>query len=217
MRSLGVVCFVVLFSTCAMQQMVPTRPLIPAHAALRTPPTPEAKAAATSCPFTGCGGTITGTWNFTESCSAPISMPDPGCPTSTGSVTPSYSGYITFNSSGTYIRSLSVTGPLTLHLPKACVDEACSSVATMLNNSGYYTGVTCTSDGSGGCNCSGQMAGSAQVDQGTWSTSGNNVTTTPYSGYGLPAETDGYCVSNNTIKIEINSTGSVLNGTLSTK
>jgi hypothetical protein len=43
------------------------------------------------------------------------------------------------------------------------------------------------------------------------------VTTTPYSGYGLPAETDGYCVSNNTIKIEINSTGSVLNGTLSTK
>lgn len=210
MRHLCLVSLALFASACTTSQSAKRAGLTP-HMVLRGPA--DKGAPSTSCPFTACGGNVQEDWTLSESCAAPISMPDPGCPTSTGSVTPSYSGSIKFKSDGTYHRSISVSGPLTLHLPQACVNEACSAVANGLNSSGYYKDVSCSSDGSGGCNCSGKMTGSPQEDEGTYSTSGNNVTTTPYQQYGLPAETDAYCVQSGKISIQINSSGSVLNGT----
>lgn len=209
MRHLCIACLALFASACATSQSAKRAGLTP-HQVLRG--TVDKSTASSSCPYTPCGGDVNGDWNMTESCAAPISMPDPGCSTSTGSVTPSYSGTIKFKSDGTYKRSLEVRGPLTLHLPKACVTEQCSAVANGLNNSGYYKDVTCSDDGSGGCNCSGKMAGGPQEDEGTYTTSGNNLTTTPSQQYGLPAETDAYCVKDGKISIEINSSGSVLNG-----
>jgi len=210
MRHLCLASLVLFASACTTAQSARRAGLTP-HQVLRG--TVDKGTSAASCPYTPCGGDVQGDWTLTESCAAPISMPDPGCPTSTGSVTPSYSGTIKFKSDGTYKRSLSVRGPLTLHLPQACVTEQCSAVASGLNNSGYYKDVTCTGDGSGGCNCSGKMGGAAQEDEGTYSVSGNNVTTTPGQQYGLPSETDAYCVKGSSISIEVNSSGSVLNGT----
>ncbi|HVE82767.1 MAG TPA: hypothetical protein VND93_07955 [Myxococcales bacterium] len=180
-----------------------------AHQLLGTKP---AAATPTSCPYTPCGGDIQGDWTVTESCAAPISMGDPACSTSTGTATPSYTGTVKFNSDGSYQRTLSVSGATTFNIPKACVTEACSAVATGLNGSGYFSGMSCSDDGSGGCNCSGQMGGPPSEDKGTYTVSGNNVTTTPKDKFGLPAATDAYCVNGKKISIEINATGSVLNG-----
>jgi hypothetical protein len=187
------------------------------HQMLRTPAKPGL--AASSCSFTPCGGSVLGAWDFSESCAAPISMGDPACPASSGSVTPAYTGKMVFNQDSTYYRSISVTGPLTLNLPASCVTVPCSQIAHGMNKTGYYTGVTCSSTGSGGCSCTGQMAGSPQVDEGTYAytTTGPDLIITPYPTFNLPAETNPFCVNNGQFKISIDSSGSVLTGTQSAK
>jgi hypothetical protein len=117
----------------------------------------------------------------------------------------SVSGTITFNADLTYTDTLMTTTTVTDSLPAACLMQGpitftCSQVQAYFN-AGRDAGsqATCTSNASGGCDCT-VMQSSSSTAMGTYATSGDSVTLTPTSG-GSGPNTNTYCVQGNKLYV----------------
>jgi hypothetical protein len=157
-----------------------------------------------------CGGDLVGTWTVVDACSgattASSGSPIASCPNATAQVgNVSASGTATFNADMTYSVSITESGSETLVVPTSCLTSGtttvtCTDLATTLNgvlgadDAGAAT-TSCTASGSS-CDCTITLAGTSDNETGTYSISGDTVTTVPTAAPGTTASTGGgsYCV-----------------------
>ena len=143
-----------------------------------------------------CGGDIAGQWTVTNSCvdsTALMTQIPPAisamCPTAkvtTAEVaTP---GSYTFNADSTYTTMLSQTGNGTVDVPQSCLSLAsdCSGLTTLIQLALTLTPVPSVQSikcaGSADCVCTIVPVPVDTNETGTYSTTGNTLTTTPASG-----------------------------------
>jgi|HubBroStandDraft_2_1064218.scaffolds.fasta_scaffold584693_1 hypothetical protein len=157
-----------------------------------------------------CGGNIVGTWKVVDACTGSTSgssgSPISSCPSATTQVgNVNASGTATFNADMTYSVSVTESASETLDIPMSCLSSGtgttvtCADLATSLGTAlgGDDAGATttCTTSGSS-CNCTVTLAGMTDNETGTYSISGDTVTTTPTAAPGTTVSTGGgsYCV-----------------------
>jgi hypothetical protein len=150
-----------------------------------------------------CGGDVVGTWKIVDSCEegSSLSTANSSCPSETGQVTSmSASGTATFNSDMTYALSLTESFSETLSVPMSCLsmggitvtcDELTTALGGLLESDGGTT-TNCTASGSG-CDCNISLSGLTTNDMGTYTVSGNTLTTTSTTSPGTTGGGD-YCV-----------------------
>jgi hypothetical protein len=182
-----------------------------------------------TCSFTPCGGDIVGTWRLSSICAL---GPASDCPPS-GGVTVDRSkseATFTFASDGTVVYAYSGTLTETLLYPDTCLAgidagtaRACSDFQSEVQSSiqrddggaplAGLTSFTCSVNASSICMCDEVFTSAPQTENGTYTTSGDQVTITLAAadggavdgGTNPPSE---YCVSGNTLTLHtINSTG----------
>lgn len=153
-----------------------------------------------------CGGNLVGTWKVVDSCTGSTAVssgsPITSCPSATAQVgSVSASGTATFNADMTYSVSVTESASETLDVPMSCLSSVtCADLATSLgtvlggDDAGAAT-TTCTASGSS-CDCTITLAGMTDNETGTYSISGDTVTTTPTAAPGTTVSTGGgsYCV-----------------------
>lgn len=157
-----------------------------------------------------CGGNIVGTWKIVDSCadSSPATTSTGSCPGETFQVASfSASGTIAFNADMTYKVSLTESASETATAPTSCLstggipvscDEFAKVVAEVTPaDAGAST--TCTASGST-CSCHVDLSGLAVHEMGTYSLSGNTISSTPSPSTGMSSAA-GYCVQGNTLHI----------------
>ena len=133
-----------------------------------------------------CGGDIVGTWNITDSCASITSAPTiMGCPNATAqNAMVTASGTSTFNSDGTYTSDLTESASETVVIPMSCLmaggmTVTCDQLSAALNVAvmgDAGTTASCTTSGSS-CNCAIGGSGRSTHRMGTYSVSGNTITT----------------------------------------
>lgn len=161
---------------------------------------------AAACGVTPCGGDIAGSWNAADICvdKALIAggfMVD-GCPqASVGAIDFTPTGNFMFNTDGTYKLGLTLNGTIALNYPVSCLEgatcvelDAAVRLAMALDPNPAIQSVSCA--GSSTCVCTFVAAPETLAEAGTYTTSGNNLVTTP-TGSGTP-ETVEYCVQGTT-------------------
>lgn len=146
------------------------------------------------CDFTACGGDITGTWNLTSACGLSAIFGDP-----TGGACPGFAsddqglsltGTVSFNADMSYDLTTMVSGNVNLMVPLSCLPpmSACSDLDVAVSG-------TCTDD-NGVCDCAIPLD-TTDNESGTWSTSGNQLTTTSMG----TDEVGEYCVEGNSLTV----------------
>ncbi len=147
--------------------------------------------------FHPCGGSVLGTWSFTDWCAAnSVVGQDPtdgGCPGYglTEDVTPS--GTITFNGDGSYSNTaITLSASIVETIPTSCLDVAgaktCDATSLHFNEDGG----TCATTGAN-CVCSATGSGDPQAAKtGTYTTGVNTLTTDN----GSPTD---YCITGTTL------------------
>ena len=157
-----------------------------------------------------CGGDIVGTWKVVDTCTegtlASSGSPIASCPSATAQVgNLSASGTATFNADMTYSVALSESASETIDVPMSCLSSGgttvtCADLATSLGTAlggddAGSTTATCATSGSS-CNCTITVGGMTDNETGTYSISGDTVTTTPTAAPGTTVSTRGgsYCV-----------------------
>jgi hypothetical protein len=153
---------------------------------------------------TDCGGDISGSWALQSTCeTASVPIPDlpAACAGATLSATPTTpSGSAKFTS-GTYDANVTLSFTTKYQLSSACISAVApgADLATSCNDlaqSSSMNGLsfTCTPL-NGGCDCAGTL-NETVTENGTYTTSGNQVTLTPTSssGGGTAPSTNPYCV-----------------------
>ena len=168
----------------------------------------------TSCgTFTPCGGSVVGTWTISNEC---VSMPDAGAskPDSSCSTTSQsdikMGGTVTFRSDGTYTANRTMSGSGTNTYSAGCLSGSltCPYLDSTYNSpgtadAGTHGSCSSTSDG-GPCTCSATFNINRPPETGTYTTSGNTLTTVPTSGANSPPSD--YCVQGNTLVIRTSDT-----------
>ncbi len=147
-----------------------------------------------------CGGNLVGTWNVVDACTsgAPTSAANPNCPSEMLHVSSStVSGTMTYNADMTYSISFTETASDTLTLPVSCLGTYTCETFPMTFNS--TTMATCTTAGAY-CNCNVPFS-VKNTTQGTYSVSGNTLTTTASNGGSSNVGGGGYCVSGSTLHL----------------
>lgn len=156
------------------------------------------------CDFTACGGDgLAGAWSVVGFCTD-AQIPDPfgslpGCEDAVFTFDPTASGTITFKADGTYSMQTTLLGSLHVEVSAACLTTlgmaSCDAFAAQLSEESE---VTCQSADGGGCTCEG---GGTQdsIESGTWTVSGDELTTTPEEG---SPDTVKVCVRGDTAKVQ---------------
>jgi hypothetical protein len=155
-----------------------------------------------------CGGNLVGNWNISGACFDPSQVVDPtkldqakqSCPGFSYSTSVEASGTANFTAT-TYENTGTMTVSVTFHFPKSCLAGAsCSSLeqalGSSLTSSAPGSSLTCT--GAGDCDCT-FTESAPQTESGTYTTSGNILTTTPSDG--SAASSTPYCVQGSTLHI----------------
>ena len=200
----------------------------------------DALANGSSCPaFTACGGNLVGTWHAADPCGITV-LSSSGCSIQIVSVDRSASQSTwTFGSGGTFAYTYSGTVKETLGYPIECIRfgtdagiaQACDGFQSAIQSSmqaadaGASSPVlntfTCTVDVNQTCLCNAVYSFSAQTATGFFTTSGHQVTITTTAGSSLgdagigdagadSSGPDDYCVSGNTLTIQmVDSSGTV--------
>jgi hypothetical protein len=160
-----------------------------------------------------CGGDPTGTWNLTTGCVTGVGIKDAesgtsgACPgESVGITAVSVSGTVTFNSDMTYtFTALTSQGTYSLSVPSSCLNGAsCSTVAGSLEESGVFESASCS--GSSGCSCTALQTPIVDSESGTYTISGDTLTTVPGTG---STTTLPFCVMGSTLHLLDTSTTSM--------
>lgn len=143
-----------------------------------------------SCTFEACGGDPVGEWTIVEACIGEFSID--ACPEAEvdySGVT--QSGTVVVLDDGTYSTSIQTMGQATALIPRTCFQGATCEQVSMGSDELDCTGVgedcDCTID-----------ATSTDSENGTWTSSGNTLTTTASGG---TPETVEYCVDGDSFKI----------------
>lgn len=157
--------------------------------------------------FAACGGDVTGGWSIDQACfgdtlaSAGDDLKS-GCAAATVDTSGvNVTGSATFKSDKTYSTTLGITGSMKMTLPASCltgngVTLTCAQLQGAImdslkkNPDQTFDMVTCT--GSSSCTCTMHFKPAPQDESGTWSTSGN-VLSTKATGSST-ADTAEYCV-----------------------
>lgn len=154
-----------------------------------------------------CGGAIAGNWTVTSSClKVSGTLTDSFCPTATIGGSLDVAGTAMFSPDMTYAFNLTGAGTLTLKFPASCLMSGTQTISCTQLNQQFAanppppptTSVVCTAAGGGACNCAWGFMGPLSSDMGTYTTAGNNLTTTSA---GTPPETEGYCVKGNALTL----------------
>ncbi len=153
-----------------------------------------------------CGGDLVGNWHIAGACvdSEAVTNQDiedvkAACPDLTYETSYAASGTAVFNAANTYSLDLQLTVTATAHIPAACLQGlSCSALNALFQyETGGTTGATISCTGSSSCTCV-ISAPQTTSEDGTYTTSGTTLTTTPGSG-GSAAQP--YCVDGSTLHI----------------
>jgi hypothetical protein len=130
------------------------------------------------CSFTSCGGDVVGTWQVTGLCaSAEMALGD-ACPDAMASLDLTLTGTATFSADGTSASNFTSGGSLSYTLPAACLGGATSCDA-LSKPADADTGATvCSGDASVSCTCVETQLDKTEMKTGTWTKSGNTLSTT---------------------------------------
>jgi hypothetical protein len=152
-----------------------------------------------------CGGNIVGSWKVGASCASPSTPSIMGCTNaSVKDANVSASGTSTFNSDGTFTVETTQSASETLVIPMSCLSAGgmtatCGQLSTILGAAlmgDAGTTASCTTSGSD-CDCTIALPSSATHEMGTYTVSGNTLTTTSN---GTMTSTD-YCVQGNELHV----------------
>jgi hypothetical protein len=146
-----------------------------------------------SCPnVSPCGGDVVGTWTVTQSCLTGSQDLSNVCAGASAEVDYMITGTVTFNADGTFSSS-SPGGSIVIHdhYPSGCKPEGltCDQLGQLAPDGGRAT-ITCATDSTGACNCVETIASTAGTTSGTYSRSGDSLTTSHDGGTGMGS----YCV-----------------------
>jgi hypothetical protein len=149
-----------------------------------------------------CGGDVVGTWKIDKVCYADSLVMGAGssCPSATVEASGiTVSGSTSFKADKTYATSTMIGGTIRLTMPPSCltvngITVTCAQLQQALAQSlgranSPYDMATCS--GSSSCTCTLHLKPQTQQESGTWSTSGNVLTTTAA---GQRPESSDYCV-----------------------
>ena len=151
--------------------------------------------------FTPCGGNVVGTWSIQNMCSTgSVSSLIEDCPGATTSIEGlKGSGTVTYNADMTMVSNTTLTGTMKMNVPMSCImggtcaqlDAVLKSLATEPDSP--FSSASCT--GSSTCACSFQLKGTAEMETGTYSISGNKITDSD-------GDAQDYCVSGDTLQLK---------------
>lgn len=150
-----------------------------------------------------CGGDVTGTWKMSSGCITAAGIKDAeggsssSCPgASVGVTSISISGTAIFNADMTYtFTALQEQATYSFNFPGSCLNGlSCSYIASSLESSGDFQSANCS--GSSGCSCTAVGAANGDTETGTYTISGNMLTTTSSAG---DVSTVPYCVMGSTL------------------
>lgn len=165
--------------------------------------TDDSDGGAASCTTAPCGGELVGTWMAKQACaSGSYTSTIAGCTSTTVTVSNFVvGGTLTFNSDGTWNESLNESLSAHEEFPATCLTAAeCTQHEASLASQPGTTGASCQS--SNACAC--DFVSTVSLDKsGSFQTSGSSVT---FAGPGEP-DTEGYCVSGNTLTLHFGMKG----------
>jgi hypothetical protein len=147
-----------------------------------------------SCPSVSpCGGNIVGTWKVTQSCvtaTDDLGSTGNGCTGASAVLDFTYSGTLTYNADLTLDSTINASEAVHEHFPSGCMPFGltCDQAGRSAMDAG--TG-SCSTDAQGGCNCDLMTTPAASAPAGTYSVSGNRLTSTTSAG---STSTGSYCV-----------------------
>lgn len=154
--------------------------------------------------FNACGGNIAGTWRVTSECVGSQYNPfAANCPSATFSESASVSGTLAFNTDGTYTITDMGSATGALSIPSSCLSVGgatltCDQLQADFNGDGG-TGTTATcSTTSSGCSCQLHANQASMTENGTYTTSGSNLTLTSNG----VSSTAPYCVQGSGLLIQ---------------
>jgi hypothetical protein len=152
-----------------------------------------------------CGGDIVGNWAVSDACIDPtqadtsqLDMVKQTCSAFTYTTGIDVSGTADFTAT-TYDVNLDAKAIVTMHFPKSCLTGVtCSAIEQLFASyfGGNDSSFSCT--GSSDCNCT-LTQSAPQMESGTYTTSGTEVTMTPDGGGA--ASSSPYCVQGSTLHI----------------
>lgn len=149
---------------------------------------------------TPCGGNPIGSWNVTAECLKATSMVGFSCgPVSDHIAETFVTGTLTLNADSSYTSSFTVSLSESGTVPFACLTTAgtdCAVLAQVIEPANSWS--SSCSNSNGGCSCRSTYQGTPSNDNGTYSLSGNYMTTVS-TVLTTPGETTQYsfCVSAN--------------------
>jgi hypothetical protein len=156
------------------------------------------------CSFSACGGDISGTWNITGICIEGENPIAELCPQATFDADLDASGTVSFESGGTFDVNIMTNGTISFTVPASCLEgTGITDCADLSGDSG-----TCSGSPSTSCTCT-ETQSETEMSMGTYTTSGNILTTTET---GSAPEMAEYCVSGNSLKArftEMESSGDI--------
>jgi hypothetical protein len=134
---------------------------------------------------TPCGGTAVGTWNLVSGCFNSSSTTSISCGVLTEDTSETFAdGTLTVGADLSYSLTVNMSRTTSDTFPTACLATygatSCASLGQVDQAANPGTTVSCTTT-SGGCSCTSSSPAAAQTDNGTYSNSGNYVTTTSAS------------------------------------
>lgn len=145
-----------------------------------------------------CGGDIAGTWKVTQSCVTATQDLGSVCPGASAEVSYAISGTIIYGSDRTYTPALAATLTVHEHYPAGCMPFGltCAQLEqAAADASAPVSSARCAMDASGTCNCDTTETGTVNNAPGTYSTSGDTLT----SVQGSTTSTAAYCVQAGTL------------------
>jgi hypothetical protein len=156
-----------------------------------------------SCTTAPCGGELVGTWTAKQGCaSGSYTSTIAGCTSTTVTVSNfTVGGTLTFNGDGTWNDSLNESLSAHEEFPATCLAAAeCTQHEASLTSQPGITGASCQF----GDACACDYVSTVTLNKsGSFQTSGSSVT---FAGAGQP-DTEGYCVSGNTLTLRFGMKG----------
>jgi len=158
-----------------------------------------------NCSFTACGGSPVGDWQVTGACGT-STMGIGSCSGATANThIDSASGTVSIRADMTYQVNLTTAGSFSATVPTSCVPTltSCDQLAQALRGNGI-SNVACSPGVTASCNCTGKINASS-VESGTWSVTGNQITTHPSGSSSSSTAT--FCQQANSLKVKTSNGG----------
>jgi hypothetical protein len=140
-----------------------------------------------------CGGDLVGTWRVTGSCLTATKDLSSVCAGASATIAYMISGTLTYNADQTYSQALAATAMVHEHYPSGCMPFGltCAQLGQAVADAAApVSAAACSTDASGACNCDSLTTATVNNMPGTYSTSGDTLTTVQ----GSTTSTTAYCV-----------------------